>query len=141
MQAPASLPPLDGAPRGAGLRPVDEGVAVAPARARRHPHREHESGDRSDAAPLAQLADGGGDHEAPRPPRSLRSGEVRLCAVPQAHVRRLPRPSRRRGMHTVRAPWRLQTLAGATHGPRAGARERATRGTRAGVSPGARESK
>jgi hypothetical protein len=70
VQAASPLPPLDGAPRAAGLRALDIGVAVAPADPGGHARREHEPRHRAHASPLAQLENGRGDHRAARRDRS-----------------------------------------------------------------------
>src|SRR4029453_4649666 len=111
LQAPAPVPALDGPARAARLRPVDLDLPGAVADADRHPRREHEPGDRSHAPALPDLEDGRGDHRATGTRRSRRPGEVRLRALPQANVGRLPRPPRRDRVRAVRPAGGLPTLA------------------------------
>src|SRR5207249_2362737 len=82
VQAAPSLPPLDGPPRAARLRPLDRGLAGAAPDPGGHPRREHLALDRSDAPEVAQLADGRGDHAAARGDRPGGSRAVRRRALP-----------------------------------------------------------
>ncbi len=73
--------------------------------------REHQPVDRPHPPALAKLADGRGDHAEARGDRSHRPREVRLRALPQAHVRRLSRSARYGRLRALRPQNRLPALA------------------------------
>src|SRR6185503_12469970 len=111
VQAPASLPAMDGAPRAAGLRPLEGHSSGRAADPGGHAHREHGAIARAHAPAQPELEDGRGDHRRPPPARPDRSGEVRLLPLPYSDVGAVPRPARGGSVRAVSAPAGVPPLA------------------------------
>src|SRR5262249_55107870 len=76
-------------------------------------HAQRESGalQRAHATRQPELEDGRGDHRAAPDARPRRSGQIRLRALPQAHVGAMSQPPRRARLRALWTPARVPSLA------------------------------
>ena len=106
VQAPEPVPAMDGAPRRARSRRVDDRAGVGARRAARHARHQGGTLPRADALRQPRVGDGPGDHRRAARARPGRSREIRLLAVPPRHDERLRVQPRAAGL-SVSVTWGL----------------------------------